>query len=69
MFSPGDQRFWKNNPPRTEIFEQFGPIMENWPGPPTFKCILIISADTVCRSQRMMYDRVFQKHVYWRWHY
>ena len=49
-FGLGGQNFWNIGPPWTEIFENFGPIVEKW------STHLLIASDVCQRINRKMID-------------
>ena len=52
-FGLGGQNFWNIGPPRTEIFENFGPIVEKWS---THVSLKLIASDVCQRINRKMID-------------
>ena len=52
-FGLGGQNFWNIGPPRTEIFENFGPIVEKWS---THLLLKLIARDVCQRINRKMID-------------
>ena len=49
----GGQHFWNIGPPWTEIFENFGPIVEKWS---THLSLKLIASDVCQRINRKMID-------------
>ena len=52
-FGLGGQNFWTIGPPWTEIFENFGPIVEKWS---THVSLKLIASDVCQRINRKMID-------------
>ena len=49
-FGLGDQNFWNIGPPQTEIFENFGPIVEKWSTHLSLKCTVSCCLKVANRS-------------------